>query len=156
MPRPAGTRLLAAEDIKPGEEIALGTYTPTREELLEFSRQWDPQTFHVDSGSETAGYFGDVIASGAHTVAIYQRLSVLAVEHTWDVLAGIRLSDVRFMRPVLPDRTLTGYSKIESVELVHPQRGLLTKSGRLTNPEGETIFSIVSEAYIWRRDARKA
>lgn len=150
-----GGSLLCAEDIRLGEDVELGTYTPNRQEVLEFASKWDPQGIHVDADGDSMMYFGDIIASGAHTMAIYQRLSVLGLEKEWDVLAGIRLRDVRFLRPVLPDRPLIGYSRVDSVDLSHPKRGLVAKSGRLINADGDAVFTIVSEAYVWRRGADK-
>jgi acyl dehydratase len=34
------------EDIQPGSERDLGTITPTREEIIAFATQFDPQPFH--------------------------------------------------------------------------------------------------------------
>lgn len=147
--------LLCAEEIALGEDVELGSYTPSRREVLKFAAQWDPQGIHVDANGGSAKFFGDIIASGAHTMAIYQRLSVLGLERTWDVLAGIRLRDAKFLRPVLPGRPLIGYSRVDSVVLSHPKRGLIVKSGKLINADGDAVFTIVSEAYVWRRGADK-
>jgi acyl dehydratase len=85
----------------------------TRAELIAFAERWDPQDFHVDPVAAGAGSFGDVIASGEQTLAIFQRLSVLAAEADWAVIAGTRLLDVRFLRPVRPDSTLSGGVRVE-------------------------------------------
>lgn len=37
-----------AEDFRVGEEIELGSYLVTRDELVDFARKYDPFPFHVD------------------------------------------------------------------------------------------------------------
>jgi len=141
-----------AEDLCPGTERDLGSYRLTRNELIEFAERWDPQSFHVDASA--SGYFGDVIASGAHTLAIFQRLSVLSDESHWAVIAGVGLRDVRFLAPVRPDVELRGRSRVESVDLEpERRRGLVTKRGALF--AGDTqVLDLTSAAYVRMRAAR--
>jgi acyl dehydratase len=115
---------------------------PEREE------RWDPQDFHVDEAAAAAGRFGDLIASGVQTLAIFQRLSVLAAEADWAVIAGTRLLDVRFPRPVRSGSTLTGGVRVDSVEF-DPQRrrALIVKAGWLHNDDGR-VLEIRSEALV--------
>ncbi|GAA2365885.1 MaoC/PaaZ C-terminal domain-containing protein [Dactylosporangium salmoneum] len=137
-----------AEDLAPGETIAFGSYTVTRAEIVAFAEQWDPQSFHVDAEAAARGRFGDVIASGLHTLGVFQRLSVLSAESQWAVIAGVRLVDVRFPRPVRPGVTLTGGVRIESVD-VDPsrRRALLVKAGWLDDEEGR-VLELRSEALV--------
>jgi acyl dehydratase len=137
-----------AEDLVPGETVRLGTYRISRAELIAFARQWDPQSFHVDEAAAARNRFGDVIASGLHTLAIFQRLAVLAGESDWAVIAGIRLSDVRFLRPVRPDTVLTGGVRVARIE-VEPGRGraLVARAGWLTDDRGR-VLEVESEAYV--------
>ena len=37
-----------AEDYKAGDVFDLGTYVVTHDEIIEFSRQYDPFPFHID------------------------------------------------------------------------------------------------------------
>ena len=83
--------LLYAEDLPVGSTVELGSHAVTLEEMLEFARQWDPQGFHTDPEVAAAGHFGEVIASGIHTLGIYQRLSVEGAVGRWAVIAGRRV-----------------------------------------------------------------
>ena len=49
----------------------------SHEEIVDFASRWDPQPFHVDDEWARDGVFGEVIASGVHSFAIFQRLAVL-------------------------------------------------------------------------------
>ena len=75
--------------------------------------RWDPQDFHIDRAAAADGHFGEVIASGVHTLAIFQRLAVDAVYRDWAVIGGRRLSDIEFLGPVRPGTTLIGTLRIE-------------------------------------------
>lgn len=140
-----------AEDLTVGEVIELGSHTVGEAELLDFAAAWDPQDFHVDEAVAADGYFGGLIASGVHTMAVYQRLSVLGAYRHWSVIGGRGLRDVRFLRPVRPGDTLTGTMTIDAVELDDRGRGLVTTTGDLLDADGRAVFSLLTEAYLRRR-----
>lgn len=145
---------LYAEDLKVGTEIDLGTYLLSREELIAFAKKWDPQPFHIDPGVAATGQFGDVIASGMHTLAVFQRLSILTAENQWAVIAGVQIRNLRFLAPVRPDTELRGWLRIEAVAL-EPERsrGLVTKRGVVF--DGDTrVLEMTSDAYVWMRPRR--
>jgi acyl dehydratase len=64
------------EDIKLGEMPETGTYAVSKAEIMEFAEQYDAQPFHVNPEAAAQSPFGGLIASGLHTMAITQRLSV--------------------------------------------------------------------------------
>jgi len=45
-------------------------HTVTREEIVSFARQYDPQPFHLDDVEDEHSVFDGLVASGWHTVAI--------------------------------------------------------------------------------------
>lgn len=64
---------LWADDLEAGQVYRFGTHHVTEEELLDFARTWDPQDFHTDKAAAEAGAYGGLIASGLHTMSIYQK-----------------------------------------------------------------------------------
>lgn len=144
-----------ADDIQPGDSWNLGSYTLSEDEIVAFASKWDPQFLHVDVvRAATQSQFGGLIASGLHTLGVYQRLSVLSRLAQWRVIAGAHLEEVRFLRPVRPGDTLTGQTRIEAVEMDEVRdRGLVTCAGELTNQHGKQVFSIRMAAYLEARAA---
>lgn len=143
-----------AEDLQVGSAYDLGSYTVTRDEIVAFARQWDPQGFHVDDEVAAAGFFGEVIASGVHSVAILQRLCVLGAYDGWAVVAGRDMADLRFRRPVRPGTELAGHLVVESVDLARSDRGTVAVSVRLTEQdagEEHTVLSLRTTMDVWRR-----
>ncbi len=55
------------EDFAAGQTRDMGTITPTREEIIAFASQFDPQPFHLDDEAAKASVFGGLCASGWHT-----------------------------------------------------------------------------------------
>ena len=53
-----------AEDFRVGEEIELGSYLVSRDELVDFARKYDPFPFHLDEEAARSTPFGGIVASG--------------------------------------------------------------------------------------------
>jgi acyl dehydratase len=139
-----------ADDLSAGDEFDLGSYQVSLAEILEFAEQWDPQFFHVDESAAADGFFGGVIASGVHTVAIFQRLAVLGAYRHWAVIAGRRVT-AELPAPLTPGLTVTGTLWIDRVRITRPDRALVTTRGRLAGPDGVPVLHTTVEAYVRRR-----
>lgn len=146
----APTPLLAAEDLTVGSSIDLGSYTVALEEMVQFSRQWDPQEFHTDPGAAAAGRFGEIIASGVHTLAVFQRLAVLGAYHSWDVVAGRSIRDVQLTSPVRPGAELFAALTIDEITFGRPDRALVSATGRLRTAQA-LVLSVSFDSYVRRR-----
>ena len=145
--------LVYADDLDVGRVYQLDSYTLTEDEIVEFAKTWDPQIFHVDKAAAEAGAYGGLIASGLHTLSIYQRLAVTGSFGEWSVIAGKRLSDVQFLRPVRPGDTLTGTLVIDAVDIDPRGRALVTTTAELVNDRGAAVLSVTVDAYVRTRPA---
>lgn len=151
MPAINTTPTIYAEDLRAGATFELGPYTVSEAELVEFASRWDPQDFHIDKAVADAGQFGGLIASGIHTMAIYQRLSVLGMLNNWSVIAGRSIQDVRFVRPVRPGDVLTLAVLIEDVAFDDRARALVTTSAEMSNGDGDAVLRLRLDAYVRAR-----
>lgn len=147
-------RPLAAEDLVVGSLIDLGEYRVSLEEMVEFSTKWDPQPFHTDAEAAAAGFFGEIIASGVHAMAIFQRLAVLGAYRQWDVVAGRAIHDVSLTSPVRPGAVLTGDIVIDEVVFSRPDRALVKTTGRLRTADA-LIMTLSVDSYIRRRSRQE-
>ena len=147
-PRPGRDRL-GADSIEVGLTYDLGTYLLSETEIIEFAAQWDPQDFHVDRAAAAAGHFGGVIASGVHTLAIFQRLAVDSVYREWAVIGGRRLHQIEFRSPVRPGTTLVGTLQITHIAAEDELRSLVSAVGSLA-AAGDVVFTITVELYLHR------
>ncbi len=55
------------EDVELDRELEIGRHTPSRDEIVAFARQWDPQPFHVDEEAARSSVMGGLCASSCHT-----------------------------------------------------------------------------------------
>ena len=133
---------LPAEQIPVGVERQIGSHTVTEDEVLTFGRTWDPQYFHVDAAAAAESDFGGLIASGIHTLAIFQRLSVETVLSGLGIVAGKQLRSVRFLRPVRPGDTLTGSMRVDEVSPPQNGRAVGVSSGTLVNQHGKQVLDV--------------
>lgn len=145
-PRPT----VFADDLAVGDRVELGEHLVERAELLEFAGRWDDQWFHTDEAAAQHGHFGDVIASGIHTLAILQRLTVQDIYGEWAVVAGRELESVRFLEAVRPGDTLTGSIEIVDIKLGE-SRGRVTMRGQLVNQHGTPVLSSDLTIVMFRR-----
>lgn len=140
-----------ADDLLLDHPYPLGTYLVTKEEIVAFATQWDPLAIHVDEPVATAGTFGGLIASGLHTFGVYQRLAVTTAYVGWKIIAGRRLTNVQFPRPVRPGMTLTGSVRINGIERRDASRSLVHKLGELHDLEGNAVFSVEIYSFMENR-----
>lgn len=146
-----GESTLYADDLTVGQVFELGSHTVTTEELVDFAGTWDPQFFHVDEKAATHGLFGGLIASGIHTMAVFQRLSVAGFWDRTATIAARGLREVRFLSPMRPETTITGRIVVEEVSHRDADRSLVSVSGTLVQESGAAVLALSLDAYIARR-----
>ncbi|MCT7293963.1 MaoC/PaaZ C-terminal domain-containing protein (plasmid) [Rhodococcus pyridinivorans] len=150
-PVAARKNLVYGQNIEAGRWYRLGTHPITEQELIEFATAWDPQGFHIDKAVAEDGTYGGLIASGLHTLAVYQRLAVSSVFADWSVIAGRTLREVRFLRPVRPGDTLSGTLTVKEVVDGDHNRTLVTTWAELTNQHRKPVLNATVDAYVHTR-----
>ena len=147
------TDIYYADDLEPGQLIPLGSYTITEEEIVTYARQWDPVFIHTDPRAAATTPLGGVIASGLHTLAIYQRLAVPAF---WSRFTGGvgRSFEIQFRRPVRPDTTVTGHLTVQGMT-PRPERGdaKVAVTAELADTSGETVLELTNHSVLPLRSA---
>ena len=71
---PAPAKRFYWEDFTPGLVMKLGSTEVTRDAVLSFASQFDPQPFHLDDAAAEASLFKKLAASGWHTCAMMMRM----------------------------------------------------------------------------------
>ena len=141
------------EDVEVGETTRFGRYEVTREEIIEYARQFDPQPFHLDEEAARASMFGGLIASGWHTGAMFIRMVCDSMVPTAATSGSMGFDDLKWLKPVRPGDVLSVESvvreKIESRS--RPDRGTVKIESRVSNQRGEVVMSLVSLVIYMRR-----
>lgn len=108
--------MIFAEDLTVGQEVEFGSMTLSEQDIVDFAKQWDPLRIHTDLAYAKEGPFGQVIASGLHTLCAYQRMMVDGFGYDIAHKAGRELR-LNFRKPVPPGTTLRGRCKIVEISL---------------------------------------
>jgi acyl dehydratase len=139
---------LYVEDLAVGDWVDVGMTTPSREEIIAFAGQFDPLPIHLDGADSP---FGDVIASGIHTMALYSSLASRAYFSRLALVAGKGIDRLRFPHPVRPSTVLRG--ALEVVEIVmHATRADVHALSTLVDPDDNTVLSFIGITVVRRRE----
>ena len=141
------------EDVSVGDRVEHGRYEVTREELLRFAEQYDPQWFHVDPERAAAeSPYGGLIASGWHTAAMTMRLLVEGVFADAASIGAKGVDELRWWKPVRPGDTLRVECEVLETIPERPERGVVRARTETFNGDDELVFSMVSDVMYRRRD----
>jgi acyl dehydratase len=130
------------EDLVIGEVRESSVRTVTLEELVEFARCYDPQYFHADPVAAKRSIFGEVIASGIHSAALWRALDhEISGDIHW--ICGVAWEDVRWPNPVRAGDRVRARAETLSKRLSskdHP-RGIVECRYTLLNQRNEAAFT---------------
>jgi acyl dehydratase len=95
------------EDFAPGHIASYGPRLVTREEIVAFAAEFDPQPMHLDEDAARAGMLGGLAASGWHSCALLMRIVSDGFLLDSMFMGGTGIEEVRWHRPVRPGDRLT-------------------------------------------------
>lgn len=141
------------EDLQPGSERDLGTISPTREEIIAFATQFDPQPFHLDDVAAKASVFGGLCASGWHTCALAMRLMVTQFLQKSASLGSPGLENIQWKTPVFPNDTLHLQHTILETRPMRskPDVGLVRTAWDMHNQHGASVLHMEGWGMFRRR-----
>ena len=145
------------EDFVPGLVLELPSYTVTREEIVEFAAEFDPQPFHLDEEAAKATLLGGLSASGWHTCSMMMRMIVDGYLSGSSAQGSPGVEHVRWLRPVRPGDTLTGRSTVLEARLSasRPQLGIVRIETELATQTGEPVLNGVYSVFLKTREAAR-
>lgn len=138
------------EDLIEGAEYRTGSHVLTARELKAFAESFDPQPMHLDPEAASRTPFGDVIASGFHTMAIAWRLWVQMGMDSHG-RGGVGLSDARWHRPVYADTELHAVVRIEHARVTRQGKGLATMRFQVRDERERLVLEFSTTGLFARR-----
>jgi acyl dehydratase len=137
------------DDLKVGMRFKGGEVTVSKEDILRFAREYDPQPFHLDDEAAKKTMLGGLAASGWHTAAIAMRLATECRPFGAHPLLGAGVDDLRWLKPVRPGDTLRLEGEV--VELL-PSRskpqGVARVRWTLYDQHGEAAYTFIPLAIV--------
>ena len=93
------------DDLRDGERLHCQPVEMTREAIIDFAKEFDPQLFHIDEKAASESLFGGLIASSLHTLSACTRV-VVEAQGKVAILSGVGLHEVKMFNPVRPGDVL--------------------------------------------------
>lgn len=123
-----------------GQVFETKSFKLTKEDITRFAGEFDPQYMHLDEEKANQGRFNGIIASGIHTLAISFKLWVEQGIYGDDVVAGTRMNNIKFIKPVYPDDELHTIVEVIDKEAKKNETGILTVLLTTFNDKEEKVF----------------
>ncbi len=123
-----------------GQVFETKSYKLTKEDIMRFAGEFDPQYMHLDEEKANQGRFNGIIASGIHTLAISYKLWVEEGRYGEDVIAGTRMNNIKFIKPVYPGDELHIIVEVIDKKATKNETGILTVLLSTFNDKEEKVF----------------
>jgi acyl dehydratase len=141
------------EDFEPGQEFPLAQHVVTRQEIVAFAAEFDPQPFHLDEKAAGESMLGGLAASGWHTSAVFMRM----LYHGWlcdcASMGSPGVNALAWKRPVRPGDVLGGRSTVLDMRASRSRsdRGFVRFRHEVTNARGEIVMEADNPIMFGRR-----
>lgn len=152
------------EDIVADQTHELGAYTFTRDSIVAFATEYDPQVFHLDEEAGKASIYGAMTASGWHTTSVWLRMLIDERTREADLMRfrGERpakygpspgFEALKWIKPVYVGDTVRYTTRVieKRDSKSKPDVGLLYFQNEGYNQHGQLVFSLVSKMFVERR-----
>lgn len=137
------------DDLKIGMRFKSEAVTVSKDDIIRFAKEYDPQPFHLDDEAAKNTVFKGLAASGWHTAAIAMRLATECRPFGPHPLLGAGVDELRWLKPVRPGDRL--HLEGEVVELV-PSRskpqGVARVRWTLHDQHGEAVYTFIPIAIV--------
>ncbi len=141
------------EDFETGSVAQSPAKLVTREEIIAFASEFDPQPMHLDEEAARATMLGGLAASGWHTCAMSMRMLC-----DWFVLDSASkgapgVEEVRWLKPVRPgDRLTLRRTVLETrISKSRPDTGFVKLQLEMLNQSEDIVMTLVTPMMISRR-----
>ncbi len=141
------------EDFAPGSVTEYGPRLVTREEIVAFAAEFDPQPMHLDEEAGRASMLGGLAASGWHSCCLMMRMMADGFMLNSSSMGGPGVDEVRWLSPVRPGDRLT--LRVQVLETraskSRPGMGLVRFAFTLRNQTGAEVMTLGNSIMFGRR-----
>jgi acyl dehydratase len=111
------------EDFSPGWTAEYGPRRVTREEIIGFAAQFDPQPMHLDEEAARGTMLGGLGASGWHTCCVMMKMVADGVLLDSASMGAPGIEEVKWLKPVRPGDSLTVRGSVLSARASQSRAG---------------------------------
>jgi acyl dehydratase len=130
------------EDLEEDRPLECRAVAFTREAIVAFAAQFDPQPFHLDEAAARDSIFKGLVASALHTLSACTKV-VVAAQAGVAILSGVGLHAAKMYNPVRPGGTLSVDARWADLRRSRskPDRGFASILCNVANQSGQPVVS---------------
>lgn len=150
--------MLTFEDFKPGHFMTLGPRRVTREEIIAFASEFDPQPMHLDDAAGRNSLLGGGLSgSGWHMCALAMRMQVDGYLNNAKSLGGLGVEEVRWLAPLRPDDLVTLEVHVDRIRpsKSRPGTGIIHFRSEMFNAGKQRLMTIVAIGLMADREFQR-
>jgi acyl dehydratase len=148
------------EDFTPGRGFEYGPRRITREEIVGFAAEFDPQPMHLDEAAASATLLGGLSASGWHACGILMRMCTDSFVLNSASMGAPGVDEVKWLIPIRPGDDLTLRSTVLETRASRSRAdmGFVKLGFELFNKTGKPATTLITSLMMGRRpnEARPA
>ena len=144
---------LIFEDFPPGHFGTFGPRRVTREEIIAFAAEFDPQPMHLDEAAAQRSMLKGLSGSGWHLCSIIMRMMCDGFIGRTASLGSPGVNELRWLKPLRPDDDLTLDVDVAEARIPRsrPETGIVTFKSVVRNAAGQALCEMVSPIIVQRR-----
>src|SRR6476660_4496139 len=144
---------LTFEDFTPGHFGTFGPRHVTREEILAFAAEFDPQPMHLDEAAANASMLKGLSGSGWHLGSIMMRMMFDGFIGRTASMGSPGVNEMRWLAPLRPGDDLTLDIEVTEARIsrTRTETGIVTFKGVVRNAAGVALGEMESPIIVRRR-----
>ena len=141
---------LTFEDFTPGRFGSFGPRHVTREEILAFAAEFDPQPMHLDEAAARQSMLKGLSGSGWRLCSIMMRMLCDGFVGRTASLGSPGVNEVRWLAPLRPGDDLMLEVDVMEARLSRsrPDTGIVTLKSTVRNAAGQALCEMISPMII--------
>jgi acyl dehydratase len=145
--------MLTFEDFPPGHFGTFGPRHVTREEMLAFAEEFDPQPMYLDDEAAAHSMLKGLAGSGWHLCSIMMRMMFDGYIGRTASLGSPGVNELQWLAPFRPGDDLTLDLEVTEarVSRSRPETGIVTFKAVARNAAGQALCEWVSPIIVERR-----
>jgi len=145
---------LTFDDFPPGRFGSFGPHHVTREDILAFAGEFDPQPMHLDEEAASKSMLRGLSGSGWHLCSLMMRMMADGFITRAASLGSPGVDEVRWLSPLRPGDDLT--LEVDVLEAraskSRPELGIVKFKCTARNAKSQVLCEMTSPILIRRRD----
>jgi acyl dehydratase len=141
------------EDFRSGAVAIYGPRLVTREEIVAFAAEFDPQPMHLDEMAASATLLGGLGASGWHSCCLLMRMIADGFLHESNSMGAPGVDEVRWLKPLRPGTQIRVRATVldKRASGSRPEMGFVKFLYEVLDEQDIVLTTLMSSMMIARR-----